>query len=705
MKMSPLVLGAFFTYLYLKNLTLSGGKISNLAAFFGAVTFGFGPLIASWSEEVLVLTHAIIWLPLALFSVDKFIAEKKYKFLFLLSASIALSIFAGSPQVTGFVVIFIICYAFVRLYSRSSFDLRRLFLVFLTIVFGFLVSAVQLLPTLELYLNSFRSQVSVTDAIYGTLLSPLKLLTYLAPDLFGNPATWNYFGPGAAKYYESILFVGIAALIFALFSLYFAKGEKLIRFFAIAAVLSLSLTFDIPTTRLFFKLPLPILASAIANRILFIPAFCFSILAALGFDYWLKYNDKRKEIVKVLRFILCGYILMLAYFVGVWAVYFIKAKFDINLNIFHYPLEFRGMLISLKNLVIPFVVFAIFSIIIVWGHGQKKNRKTVAAFAVVVLALLHIFYFTSKLYSFNDKKYVFPTTPDISYLIEHQGYSRSLVLPGGVFENNYATYYSLFWPEGYEGLNNKSYSEFVLASEGHEISVDVGRSDVRIDKSIEALSKANIRNLLDILGIKYVVADSDYENFLNTSNFSKVYEQKNSFHDKTYSVFENKTVSPRVFLASNYEGPPEVDSTGKTEKQIDEERRKLIPSKLLSAGFDWRNVIILEEPSPISPQFGPGQADIISYKPNEVIIKTKSEEPKLLFLTDNYYPGWKASVDGEETKVFRADYTFRAVPLRAGEHTVRFYFDSDSFKVGLFISVISLVAIFGILVVKKSRVV
>ena len=83
-------------------------------------------------------------------------------------------------------------------------------------------------------------------------------------------------------------------------------------------------------------------------------------------------------------------------------------------------------------------------------------------------------------------------------------------------------------------------------------------------------------------------------------------------------------------------------------------------------------------------------------------MRTVSSQPKLLLLTDNYYPGWKAAVDREETEILRANYTFRAVPLTAGGHEVRFYYDPMSFKVGLIISVLSLVAL-GVLVKPRSK--
>ena len=66
---------------------------------------------------------------------------------------------------------------------------------------------------------------------------------------------------------------------------------------------------------------------------------------------------------------------------------------------------------------------------------------------------------------------------------------------------------------------------------------------------------------------------------------------------------------------------------------------------------------------------------------------------KLLFLSDNFYPGWKAKVDGVGTEILRADYTFRAVPLIPGEHEVVFYFDSDTFKIGVLISLIGVISL------------
>jgi uncharacterized membrane protein YfhO len=239
--------------------------------------------------------------------------------------------------------------------------------------------------------------------------------------------------------------------------------------------------------------------------------------------------------------------------------------------------------------------------------------------------------------------------------------------------------------------------------QGGGIESFVFRADAGLGRgeTAELLANSGRRALLDLLGVKYLIGTVADEQEIAMHNFRKVFE------DGGHAVYENLQVMPRVFLASNYEGPPDVfgsePETVKERVQMEKERRKLIPQKLLSGDFDFRNVIILEKPSPISAQFGPGMAEIVSYKPQEAIVKTVSPEPKLLFLSDNWYPGWKAEVDGDETEIWRANYTFRAVPLVPGEHEVRFFYEPRPLMVGLAVSALSLIMLVFLITSVRNR--
>ncbi len=65
----------------------------------------------------------------------------------------------------------------------------------------------------------------------------------------------------------------------------------------------------------------------------------------------------------------------------------------------------------------------------------------------------------------------------------------------------------------------------------------------------------------------------------------------------------------------------------------------------------------------------------------------------MLVLSDNWYPGWKATVDGRDADVERVDYLFRGVRLGAGTHTVEFRYEPLSFRIGWIVSLIALLGL------------
>ena len=67
--------------------------------------------------------------------------------------------------------------------------------------------------------------------------------------------------------------------------------------------------------------------------------------------------------------------------------------------------------------------------------------------------------------------------------------------------------------------------------------------------------------------------------------------------------------------------------------------------------------------------------------------------PKLLVLSDTYYPGWVARIDGEGSPTYRANYTMRGVSVPAGSHQVTFSYEPQSVRLGIIISILSISAL------------
>jgi uncharacterized membrane protein YfhO len=78
-----------------------------------------------------------------------------------------------------------------------------------------------------------------------------------------------------------------------------------------------------------------------------------------------------------------------------------------------------------------------------------------------------------------------------------------------------------------------------------------------------------------------------------------------------------------------------------------------------------------------------------------------------LFLPEYYDAGWKASVDGEEACVIRANASFRAIPIKKGQHIVNVYYSPGIFYIGLFLSALTIlfaiVFLFSQHIMKKSN--
>jgi hypothetical protein len=133
---------------------------------------------------------------------------------------------------------------------------------------------------------------------------------------------------------------------------------------------------------------------------------------------------------------------------------------------------------------------------------------------------------------------------------------------------------------------------------------------------------------------------------------------------------------------------------------------------VIAPGFDGRGVAVTQSPVAGIPQAGraapapapaPATARLTSYRAQRVQIQATAAKPSLLVLTDSFYPGWKATVDGRSVPVRRVDYLLRGVSIGPGRHTVVFSYQPSSWTIGWVISLLTLLALLAAVAVYLVR--
>ncbi len=99
---------------------------------------------------------------------------------------------------------------------------------------------------------------------------------------------------------------------------------------------------------------------------------------------------------------------------------------------------------------------------------------------------------------------------------------------------------------------------------------------------------------------------------------------------------------------------------------------------------DQLAVALTEETVSLTPNtdFFDGKAEIKNYAPHRIEIEKKGASNGLLVVSEIYYDGWEARVDGQPTQIYRTEYTLRGVVVPAGKHRVEFVYRPRSFRLG-----------------------
>jgi membrane protein YfhO len=145
-------------------------------------------------------------------------------------------------------------------------------------------------------------------------------------------------------------------------------------------------------------------------------------------------------------------------------------------------------------------------------------------------------------------------------------------------------------------------------------------------------------------------------------------------------IYEIMNSLPRAFVVGEAIGA-----------ESDEEALRL----LTSARFDAeRQAIVEDTEAKLPPDAGASRRVRIVERGNvRAVIRASLEKPGLLVLSEGYYPGWRATIDGAEARILRTNVMMRGVVVPAGEHEIGFEFRSATIRAGFFLSLLGIAAL------------
>lgn len=671
----------FFMYLFLRSL-----KFSPTIAEFGAFAYAFsGWMIVYW-QEILVLEHSFLWLPLALYASNRLWEKRNDRLgFFLIVLALVSSVFGGFLQISMYVYAVVLCWNIYLFRVHRKIHVR----IFIAIGLSLIIACIQLIPSIESFFLSPRGTENGLSTFATNLLPLQHLITFIAPDFWGNPGAYNYFG-GPGFYFEKMIYIGIIPFIFALYGLIWVR-EKGTGFWKASAVIALSMGYALPTSWLPYILKIPVLSNSYPTRVFGVAAFALVILSCYGLSSFLRQPNFRRFIYvtgTLTVFLAAGWIVSIA----AWCVshtyvagaFWCKGNASIFWNFIGYlPAIYESRTwyasVSLHNLIIP-TVFVMAGWLLI--PLRNKSWKLAFAFAGLVTVVSGL-YFAQKYITFSDRKFVYPdlaVTREISLIA---GYDRVWGYGNAFLEKNIPQYFGWFSSDGYGNLSSTRYAELLstIASNGK-----LGGGMRRSDTDLYAMSQKDSMTsnpyrlrLMSLLDVRYILehkeADSK-ENLPNAVRFPPAMFRL-IWENNSWRIWQYTAAIPRAVFATNY----------KVEKN-----QQGIVDAIFDTHTNLSTTVILED-DPKVPMVtsGMARADITSYSLNAVRINTQSAGDGFVVFTDNYYPGWIATVDGKPVKVYRGDYTFKAVFVRKGMHTVIFQYAPQSVSIGGAVSVAGLI--------------
>jgi len=669
-------LAGFTMYLCLRRLSINR-PLSPPAALAGALAFQFSDLFIVHFGNLNMIAVAA-WLPLIFWLFHRSLRQKSFGLAAASGAVLAIATLAGHIQITLFILLTLGLYSIFNfefsIFSRNRplpmlkrskiIEMLRPFLLLLTVLLVMIgLSALLLLPAYEMSQYTPRAELPYQEAARYSL-HPAQMVGLLIPDYFGrDPAL--HWGP-----WERVEtgYIGILPLLLAIIGgLLYRHRQKI--FFAGLAVIALLLAmggYSLLHGWLYAIVPAFDQLRAPARFVLLLD-FGLAVLAAFGVERLLqlqknslheKFKVQIKQFLKIASWSLGGLIVVAAPL----SYYAMLVTQDRN------PVIFNRATAAASG-VATFAFFTIAALTVLHLIHHQRLRGWAAGIAIYAVIVLDLFSLGANV----DTGHTNPTTG-----FEHPEAITFLKNDPGLYRVEVTTDVWHLWQPNtalLHGLDDAwgIYNPLALADTSLYWQGAPPRNSGRYN----------------FLGIKYIIASKAGAPADGT--IIPVFDG-----DPTVNIYLNQSALARLQFVGQTVIMPNQDA---------------VWTAIRADMFNPAEVVLLEQnqppntpPLPLETQPTSTLA-IAEYGTNTVTVAVETDQAGYLVLSDAWYPGWQATVDGRPEPVYRANYAFRAVYVPAGDHTVRFTFEPLWWKIGLGVSGITLLVLllWGLRIAKRKH--
>ena len=660
-------LAGFFMFGFLRRLKLCRG-----ASFFGGLAYMFGPFFTSYiyaghDGKMFVITL----LPLAFWALEAALEDGKLWRYLLFGLTYSAMVFSAHMQMAYFAAWGIGAYFVFRiirkLISKDGVAKagKHVLAFVLAIAIGLTITTVQIYPPFK-YLGKYSQRTQRTeDSGYAWATSwslhPEEIGSIFFPEFGGISVggTNTYWGRNAFKLNSD--YFGIIVLMLALGAVILLRSPRTWFFFGVGTFSTIfALGATTPFFRLFYALIPQVKKFRGPSMLIFLAAFSAVVLAAEMIAA-LK-DDERRDLL--LKRGLMIYIYVVAVLLLLKALLMTgagKGLMNLYSSIFYSDIAASKRTVMEGN--VPNVIRGMWIAVVVVGAGfgayalaVKKKISVWLALGIILLATSFDLWRVGKPFvDIVEPGKFFSTTGAVSFLqkeYEKRPF-RTIVFPGA-------------FQDSYLALNGL---EEVVFGVGH------GNQLRTFDEFIDRSNRS--KNLFSRAALGLLNADYLAVRGRELGSFPLAYQEGN------LRIYKNPMSNPRAFSVYDWR---EVDSP--------EDARKIV----FDQDFNPGATAVIEGDPPFEPlsnpdsAFMPSPAKIDRKNPDDFEVAVDMKNDGLLVLCENWYPEWHA-YDGEtEIPIYRAYGTFRAVPLEAGFHKIRFRFEGETLKKSLYITLFSILA-------------